>query len=173
MIKVLTKRERLIFYITAGVLVFALIFNFFLAPLLLKNNELNRAIHYQRAKIKKYLWLLSQKEAILAQNKDILQAMIPAEGQEDALVSSLSELEALAKNAGIRIVDIRPQQKSSGKEILIEARTEGDMDSYLKFIYNLENPLSLLRIKKIQLTAKPNASTLEGTFSISQLSGLE
>ena len=56
------------------------------------------------------------------------------------------------------------------KEILIDLRTEGTQEGYLKFFYNIENSLALLRIKKFRLTAKTNTQTLEGSFSISQLS---
>lgn len=177
MIRVLAKRERIILYATIGVVIFAIAFNFLLAPVLTKNDNLNREINLKRAKLKKYLWLISQKEAIQSKYSKFSPAPSVSDQQQDVLVSALSELENLAKNSGIRIIDLRPQQGAKGsdlyKEILIDLRTEGSMDGYLKFIYNLENSLSLLRIKKFQLTAKPNAQVLEGSFSISQLAVLD
>jgi hypothetical protein len=79
-------------------------------------------------------------------------------------------LEALAKDAGINIVDIAPQpaQDQSGKnnEVGIDLKTEGQVEGYLKFIYSMEKSLSLLRIKRFQLNVKPNSQLLEGNFSI-------
>jgi hypothetical protein len=173
MIKVLTKRERIILYTTIGIIIFALGFNFLIAPLLTKNENLNREIVLSRTKLKKYLRLLSQKDYI---EKKYNKFSTPLKGSQegtDAFVNALSELENLAKAANIRIVDIRPQSAKSlalYKETLIDLRTEGTMEGYLKFIYNLENSLSLLRIKRFQLNAKPNSPTLEGSFSVSQLS---
>lgn len=174
MIRVLSRRERVILYATAGVIIFAAIFNFLLAPVLTKNDNLNKEINLKRAKLKKYLWLLSQKEAIQGKYSKFSSAPGGLGQEQDALVSALSELENLAKNSGVKIIDLRPQQPAGGRdlyrEILIDLRTEGEMAGYLKFIYELENSLSLLRIKKFQLSAKPNSTILEGSFSISQLS---
>ena len=173
MIKVLTKRERIILYATIGIIIFTVVFNFLLAPILTKNDILNKEINITRIKLNKYLRLLSQRAYIQNKyNKFSSTFKIPEQGG-DTLVAALSELETLAKNANIRILDIRPQASKTSdiyKENLIEARTEGGMEGYLKFIYDIENSLSLLRIKRFQLNAKPGASGLEGSFSISQLS---
>lgn len=174
---ILNKREKLILYTTAGVIIFAVIFNFLIAPLLNRNDNLNREVSLKKAKLKKYLWLVSQKDTIKAKYGKFAPITGSVGQQEDALVGALSELEKLARNADIRIVDLRPQTREakggadSYKEVFIDLRTEGTMEGYIKFIYNLENSLSLLRIKKFQLTAKPNAQVLEGSFSIFQLSG--
>lgn len=172
MTKILSKREKIILFATIGIIAFAVVFNLFLAPLLSKNSDLNRQINFTRTKIKKYLWLLSHKDKLQAKyNKFYAGVRIQSESQ-DPLVTALSELEALAKNANIRIIDIRPQQTKPSDlypEILIDVRLEGTMEGYLNFIYNLENSPSLFKIRRFQLTAKANSPTLEGAFSVSQL----
>ena len=143
-------------------------------PVLNKNDALNKQINIAREKLKKYLQLLSQKEDI--QNKySNFSTRFKISGQpEDRVVSTFSELEGLAKEANIRIIDIRPQGTSKAaalyKEALIDLKTEGTTEGYLKFIYDIENSLLLLRIKRYQLTTKPNTPLLEGSFSISQVS---
>lgn len=177
MYRILTKREKIILYCTVGVVLLSIIFNFFLSPIIAKNENLNKEINFTKTKLKKYVRLLSQRDAIQSKYAKFANTLSSAGEQKDALVSALSELENLAKNANIRIIDLRPQQQAKTldlyQEILINLRTEGAMEGYLEFIYNLENSLSLLRIKKFQLTAKPNTQTLEGSFSISQISVLE
>jgi len=163
MIKVLSKREKVIFYATVGVIIFAVIFNFFIAPVLTKNDALNREIKVNRSKLAKYLWLLNNREAIQKKYSKFAPLGSLTGRQEDAAVDTMSGLENLAKNANVRIVDLRPQQ--AGK---IDLRTEGSMENYLKFIYDLENSLLLLKIKKIQISSRPNTTTLEGNFSLSQ-----
>jgi len=173
----LKKREKLIIYSTIGTIIFAVIFNLLIAPVLTKNENLNREIDLVRVKLKKYLWLLKQENYIQNKYNKFSSTFKVSEQQEDTLVSALSELENLTKAASIRLIDIRPQGFAGNlagyKEILIDLRTEGAMEGYLRFIYDLENSLSLLRIKKFQLTAKPYAILLDGSFSISQLSILE
>lgn len=174
MLRIFSKREKAILYTTIGVLIFALGFNFLIAPILTKNDYLNKEIALARAKLKKYRWLLSQKDHIKSKY-DRFSSLIKLDSkQQDSLTATLSELENLAKNANIRIIDLRPQTYKTldlYREILIDLRAEGTMEGYLNFIYNLENSLSLLRIKRFQFSAKPNVSTLEGNFSISHICG--
>lgn len=169
MLKILNKREKIILYATLGVVIFAVGFNFFIAPILAKNDYLNKEIALARAKLRKYRWLLSQKDYIQGKYNKFSSTLSV---QKDTLTSALSEVENLAQDANIRIIDIRPQtSRGSGsyQEMLIDLRTEGAMEGYLKFIYNLENSLSLLRIKRFQLSAKPNTAALEGSLSISKI----
>lgn len=169
--RILTKREKLILYTTVGVIVFSIAFNLLLAPIIKKNEDLNKKIKLAFTKLKKYTRLVSQKESIQAKFNEFSSTFgIPKE-EEDSVVSALSNLENLAKNANIHIIDIRPQApRTTGahKEIVIDLRTEGTMEGYLKFIYGIEHSLSALTIKRFQLSAKPNTAALEGTFSISQ-----
>jgi hypothetical protein len=170
MAKFLSKREMNTLYITVGVILFAVLFNLLLAPLLDKQRELSRQINFNRQKLKKYTRLLAEKEIIEAKYAKFSSAFRLPEQQEEPQVAVLSELESLANNAGIRITDVRPQGAGGGqKEISIEIRTEGEMPAYLKFLYAIEQSLSSLTIKKFQLNAKPNSRLLEGTFLISQL----
>lgn len=174
MLKILSKRERVILSAAVGVVIFAAGFNFLIAPILSKNDSLNKEITLTRAKLRKYRWLLSQKDYIQGKYSKFSSAAKLSVEEEDALTSALSELENLAKNANIRIIDLRPQATKSSdlyREIFIDLRAEGTMEGYLNFIYNLENSLSLLRIKKFQLSARPNTAVLEGSFSISRIYG--
>ena len=159
---------------TIGVIIFAIGFNFFLAPVLLKNDRLNKEINFTRSKLKKYLLILKKKDAIQAQYSKFASSQKLAEEDQDNLVAAFAQLEDLSKSANIRIIDIRPEtalrNQALYNEIVIDLRTEGTIEGYLKFIYDLENSISLLRIKRFRLNAKPNSQTLEGIFSISQLS---
>jgi len=160
-------------YITMIIIIFSIGFNFLVAPLLQKNDTLNKEITVNGAKLKKYTRLISQKEYIQNKYSKIVSgANLSKEGQ-NRLVSALSELENLAKDANIRIIDLRPQSDRGAdlnKEINIDLRTEGEIEEYFKFIYDIENSLSLLRIKRFQLNARPNTTLLDGSLFISQLS---
>jgi Tfp pilus assembly protein PilO len=171
--RVFTKREKIIFSATIGVFIFAVIFNLFFVPVLNRNDTLSRELSFTRAKLVKYTQLLGKKDTIRNKYGEFASTFKAPSKQEDTLVDSLTELENLSKQSNIKILDIRPQApKNLGlyREILIDLRTEGSMENYLKFIYNLENSLSLLRIIRFQLSSRPNTPTLEGSFSISQLS---
>jgi Tfp pilus assembly protein PilO len=147
-------------------------FNFLYEPIIGRNENLNKEINFTRAKLEKYLQLLSQKDYIQKKYSKYRVSTQNSEAGTDMFVNALSEIERLAKESGIIIADIRPQSQKSPdlyKERLINLRTEGAMEGYLKFIYNIENSLSLLKIRRFQLTAKPNSQSLGGNLVISQL----
>jgi len=152
MIKILSKREKLIFYTTISVIIFAVVFNLFIAPIMSKNDNLNDQIRLNREKLANYLWLAKNKDAIQKKYSKFVPVDSITGKEQGGTIDTLSELENLAVHSGIKIIDIRPQQetKSSGlyKENLIDLRAEGSLENYMKFIYNLENSLVLLRIKR-------------------------
>ena len=174
MTKILSIREKLILIITIAVVIFVISFNFIFEPVISKNSSLNREIRIEEARLSRYHRLLSQKELIEKKYRNKFSSIFKPQTQEDSLVSALSNLEDLAKQAKIRIIDIRPQgastESDSYRELMIDMRAEGKIEGFLKFIYSIENSLSLLKVKKFQLTAKPNSDILEGRFSISQIS---
>jgi len=176
MLRLLTSREKWIFYAASGIIIFALLFYFVIDPVFKENYSLNREINLTRVKLRKYMQLLSQKDYILAKNNKF--SLDPAfYGQtENMPMVILSELEKLAGLAGMKIVDMRqevPLDASGAKDAVINLKTEADMEGYLKFIYDVENSLALLKIKRFQINAKPNSQVLEGTFSIVPLSAPE
>ena len=170
--RILTKREKIILYITVSMIIFGFVFNFVITPVLKKSELLNKRIEITRTKLRKYILLLAQKDYIQQRYKNFSSRLTLSDANKSTSVTSLSVLEALAKDARLRIIDIRPQTPENlelYKEILIDLRTEGSQEGYLKFFYNIENSLALLRIKKFRLNTKPNTQTLEGNFSISQI----
>ncbi|MBP7216462.1 MAG: type 4a pilus biogenesis protein PilO [Candidatus Omnitrophica bacterium] len=173
MSKTFSSREKTIFFITIVVFLFAILFNIALVPILNYNEELNKSIMITRAKLERYAQLLGQKDSIKNKYSQFSSQLNLSEKKEDRLIEVLSELEKLAKGAGVRIVDIRPEgsfrEAHSYKELLIDVKTEGSIPDFTKFMYNLENSLSLLKIKKFKISSKPHAQTVEGTFSVSQL----
>jgi hypothetical protein len=169
----ITKREKSIFTITAAVVLASLAFSFIIAPLLRRAQALNQEIRVARFKLKRSLSLLSREAEIKGRYDQFAQRHhVSAEGPE-AQISSLTVLEDLAREAGIRIIDMRPQSAralESYQQTLIDLRTEGALEGYFRFLYSIENSLTLLEIKRFQLNARSNSQLLEGSFTISQLS---
>ena len=171
--KILSPREKLILSVTLIIVVFSIGFNFIIEPVLSKNTSLNKEISITRSRLKKYMRLLSQKDYIQNKYNKFSEILLRTNIGKDTSVNVLSEIENLAKESKIQILDIRPETPKIAdlyKESLIELRTEGEMESYLKFLYTIENSTSLFTIKSFQLNAKPNSQVLEGNFSISQTS---
>jgi hypothetical protein len=172
--RILSIREKLILILTAGIIVCAISFNLLIEPVLTKNAALNKEINIARSKLEKYAALLSRKDYIHKEYNKLTLTLRRGDASKDTFLDLLTEIENLARDAKIRIIDVRPQGTAkrigSEKESLIELRTEGDLESYLRFIYNTENSSFLLTIDNFQLNSKANSQSLEGNFLISQIS---
>ncbi|MEI8350435.1 MAG: hypothetical protein WCI77_09840 [Candidatus Omnitrophota bacterium] len=169
--RIITKRERVVLSFTVGIIVFSIVFNFAISPLLNTFDTVTKEIVVARARLEKYSRLLARKEYIERIYNKFSRDISTLGQSQGSLVDVLSELEKIAKDSGVRIVDIRPQNLNDvkqQKEVLVDLRTDGAMDQHLKFIYKIENSLSLLQIRRFQLLAKPGSQSLEGAFSISQ-----
>ena len=170
----LSQREKNIFYLTAAILAFALLFNFLAVPFLDKADRIHRQIRLARVKLIKYTALVSKKAYIQARYAKFFPGAQLAGSQDGTSVSALTELENLTRDSGIRILDLRPRQAAAAasgyNELPIDLRTEGEIEGYFKFIYNLQSSPSLLKVKSFQLSALPNSNALEGNFSIYQIS---
>lgn len=164
----LKKREKLILYITITVVFLSVVFNFIVFPLAAKYGTLNREINFNKTKLRKYLQLLNQKQEIENKYGRFFSNQGSFSDSKNNLVAAMATLETLAKNANIKIIDIRPQTISKGDKVIIELRTEGQIEAYTKFIYDTEASLSLFKIVRLQLAAKANKTALEGAFTITQ-----
>jgi len=169
--RLISKREKTILFVTLAVILFSVVYTFFISPLLKRADILNKEIKRARLKLKKYAYLLSQETQLKEKYDQFVSRQHLLDVTENPAISALSILEALAKEANIRIIDIRPKTpRAAGqyRETAIDLRTEGTMEGYLKFLYSIENSLTLLDVQRFQLNAKPNSQLLEGSFSISQ-----
>lgn len=171
MLKVLKTREQFLLYVIFGLVSLSFVFNLIAYPLLQKNRSLDIEISKTRLKLMKCLDVLSRKDELKNISPDFSFGSTAFEQKQDTTVAVLAELEYLSQKAAIKILDIRPQSitRASGtREVSFDLRAEGEIDSYVKFIYEIENSVFLLKLKKIMLRAKPDSSSIEGTFTITQ-----
>ncbi|MFH1338991.1 MAG: type 4a pilus biogenesis protein PilO [Candidatus Omnitrophota bacterium] len=168
----LLKRERIILYFTLGLIGFSLMLNFIFLPVINEFGDLNKEITLCQLNLKKSIKLLSRKQKIQQDYTQISSLTQLEAGEEEIITLVLAQLENLASQAGLRIIDIRPQASRDldrYKEIVVELKQEGKIEGFLRFIYDLENPPHLLRIKKLQLNSKAAGGVLEGQLLVSKI----
>ncbi len=165
MLKNLAKRERIIFLI-ALIVVFLLFCSYLFTPMVDKITGLNKEISVSRLKLKNYYLLLSRKEMIKSKYADFVSAGY-FNKHDNETINVVSELENLCKSAGARIVEIRPKDKDEGSTGLIEARTVGTIENYLKLFYDMENSPYLLKMKKAQISLRKEDGLLDGILVVS------
>jgi len=175
--RLLSKREKVVLWATILIVGSSILFATVLDPFLTRNAGLNRQIGATKKKLQKYLWLLKQKDILdkSFSGSPLLKNFFTLD--QDNVIDALAILEDLATESGIKIVDLRPnfsnKTKISSAVNSIELRAEGTIEGVLKFVYLLENSGSALKIKKMQISSKPNSSYLEARFNIAQINPAE
>ena len=167
--RTITSREKKAFFITASLVFIFLVNIFFLEPLMAKNDKLNAELHVSKTKLTKYLALIKRKDFLQAKYPQFYSDFMTLEKAGQGATDIFMELDGLAKGAHLVISDIRPEssgEKRTGKAKAVEVRTEGTIEAHVKFLYDFENSLSLLRIKRFALNVRPHTQSLEGRFSV-------
>jgi Tfp pilus assembly protein PilO len=117
-----------------------------------------------KVKLQKSLSIIKDKERIDKEYAAYADRLKPKSSDEEELTSILNELETLARNANLKIVSMRPRQPKDMdyyKTFTVEADTESDMGSLMKFIYDVKNSQQLIKIDKLNINTK---SSQEGVI---------
>lgn len=171
--RLLQDKEKTILYFIISIVIFSVAFNIVAVPVLTENKLLDSEIMAARSRLERYTRLLSRRDDIQNQYNRLFEQFGDVKRLQEGAPGFLSELEGLAKSANIRLQEIRPQGSTKdmdfAKETIVDLKTEGVFEDYLKFIYSIENSPLLLKIKKFQLKSKSTSQDLDGSFSISKI----
>lgn len=155
----LSKREKYLFY---SVIILTFLFSMerlVFHPLAAKLTLLNQEILDQEVKLKKALMLQGRREKILNEYEDYKGYLkIEASSREEVVARLLKEIERMARESKVSLVDIKPQAqpKKVGdyKKYGIEIESEAPMEQIVDFLYRLQNCGLLLRVEKLSLNPK-------------------
>jgi hypothetical protein len=169
MAPILKRREKVILALTVGVIFFSILFNFLIVPVARRNDALSGEIKVLRTRLARQKGLLANKDEISKKYQSLYAGLDLGSLQAQTLVTMLSEIERIAQVSGVKVVDVRPQGQQGEKVMAVDFKAEGTMEGYFRFLYALDNSLALLRVRRVQLTARPgNAGVLEGLFTVAQ-----
>jgi len=159
--KITGKRERILWAAALTVLA-AFAMKLALEPLLAKAAGLRRSIRAYEAELREYRRLISQENRI----KDFY-SRLPASAKldtpaQDHLSATLSLLEDISRQAGLRVIDVRPAESYAGKSKspAVNIRQEGDMAAVMKFIAGVESSSANLLIRRLNITARSGGGDL-------------
>ena len=121
----------------------------------LKSRVLDDQIKLSARKLERYRSLVGKKA---------LYRSVARSGHAVSANEALADIEKMAREAGVRIIEIRPESGQVTNELSIGLLTEAGEDSFVRFLYELD--ASNLVTRRVQLSAKPNSDQLEGAFSL-------
>lgn len=170
MMRIFEFNAKKIIYLLSAVLIVTFCGSFII-PAYREYADLTGSIYQGKSKLKKYRWLISQESDFKQKAAGIQSGVDLESGKSGSLVALLQELESAASNSGVKLSEIKPQGsfgRGAPKELRIELALEGSLEGCLKFVYNIDSSILLLKIKKLRLDSKPNTQDLQARLIISQ-----
>jgi len=171
----MTGRQKILIYITCGIVGVFLMERFFFTSLRSKAKELNRQIKAEEANLKIGLEIQKRKERATKDYQDYRSFLSATEKSEKELFTGfLREIENLAQKSGLSILNLTPKNEPQNlkdyKKYTAELRAEASLENFIKFLEDLQNNSLLIKLDKLALTPKDeqgNILKLDATVSIS------
>lgn len=160
------KEQLIIVYIVSAILCVWIVARFVFGPFHEKLSSLSQEARLSEERLKKGLALVAKKEPInKAYEKYASYFSLQSVSDEEATAVFLKEVEKVGRESGITILDMKPQKDTEkdkiSKQYSINIKAEGDMNSFVDFLYALHLSKLLLSIEKMVLAPKgDNASVL-------------
>ena len=160
----MSKREKFIFYGAALFIFLAVMDRLVISPILSKITSLNKEIQEKGAAIKRNTHILSNRDRVSAEKvkyASFLNKFESAAGEDET--SLLKEIETLANEASVYIIDIKPAGAKTGggySMYTVKLNCEAQMENVISFMYNIENSNDLLTIINYKITPKSKDSSI-------------
>lgn len=109
---------------------------------------------------------LSQKDIVASRYEKLSKYFKNVGSGEETTAIILSEIESLGRKSNLNLLDLKPQEtKDRGfyKEYSVEMEAEGEMESLMDFVYQLNASAQLLRVEKLRLNLKDKQSKVVTT----------
>lgn len=135
--------------------------------------RVNRAIKVGEKQLGHDLRNVHQKEQISKEYEKYVQYIQRSGSDEEEVAKILGEIESLARQSQIYLVDMKPQTPKEVdfyKGYAVEIAAEGEMASLTTFLYQLNTSPQLLRVEKLRLNSKKKGDkTLKSSMLITKI----
>lgn len=156
-------KERLGLFIALTILFLAFVDRLIINPIINRIHQINNEIVTDERQLRLNLSRLKQKEVVAEKYKKYSQYVKKVGTDEEEQTKILSEIEELARKSNISISNMKPQSPkeiSFYKKYEIEIEVEGEMESLVNFLYEINNSSQLLRAKRVTFGLKENKSSV-------------
>lgn len=169
----LSKKERIGLSMAFVFLAVAFLDRLMIAPIRNRFHRLSQEIRTSEKQLGSDLRNLNQKEFITQEYEKNLSYIKRSGSDEEEVAKILGEIESLARKSSVYLVDMKPRKPEGVDfyvEYTIEIETEGQMESLVNFLHQLNTSAQLLRVEKLRLNqAKAGSTVLKGSMLITKV----
>lgn len=159
----LSKREKLIFYLSVFFVSLTLLDRLVISPVSSKMRALDKEIQDKETGIKRDIKILAQKDRIAAESTKYNSFLDKTKSEEEETSSLLKEIESLAGKSTVYLIDMKPggvKEVGQSMKYLVNLNCEAQMEQLVDFMYDIENSLKLLIIEKYEISPKTRESSV-------------
>jgi Tfp pilus assembly protein PilO len=168
----LSNRERLIFYVTLAVVGIVVLDRLALSPILSKTDELRETITLQEEAIEQSLIIVTEEDRIKKEIELYAPYLSQSDTEEKEVATFLKEVENIAKQSSVYLVDIKPAGKTvegAATRYFVKLNFEAEMEQVMAFFYNISGQEQLLGIESYEIAPKvEGASVVACSASVSK-----
>ncbi len=159
----LSKREKMIFYISTLMILFFILDRVVVGPVYHKMKALDMKIQDEEISIKQALHVLVQKDKILHEGRQYESYSVDAPNPEKEAVALLKEIESTADKAGVSLLYVKPakdETEGAAHKFYATLECESEMTSLAGFFHEIEGSNKLLKIEKFDIEPKSKDSSV-------------
>ncbi|MCM8765339.1 MAG: type 4a pilus biogenesis protein PilO [Candidatus Omnitrophica bacterium] len=165
-----SRRERVLLFITVGIIILAGLLNFLVIPVRKKWRRLNSQIVNLKTKLGRYAKIISLEQEIEARYNVYADYLKTKGSPEEALASVLQEIEKFARSSGVLLTNIVPstlEVKDFYQKFEVRMEIEADISSLGRFLFELQKSKYLFRIVRLSIATKSGSKdTLRSSLQL-------
>lgn len=166
----LTGREQKILYGVFALLLFVVGYHGVWTPVMGKFTDLDEQIFAMEMKLRKAKIFYRQRSEILEESKKFQNLeQLDAGSDEEEIARLLNLVEQTARQAGVSLSDVKPQQvraDKASKSFVVELNAESDLRQLIEFTYGLQFSPQLLKVEQVNASPKEEKSATLRSFLV-------
>jgi Tfp pilus assembly protein PilO len=158
-----SRREKIVFAAAGVVVGLFLLERGLVSPLARAWSELDEEVASKEIQLRRELQTLEQRDAALRAEKLYSPSLQQTGSDEEEMVKLLKDIEVHARQAGVKVRDLRPQpmrKNAYGKVCAVMVTTEASWPPLAAFLHNVETSPRFLRVEKLTVNAKSDSSSV-------------
>jgi len=153
----LSKREKYILFITVGIILTCVIYNFLISPVIKKSKQMNQQFRQKTIKLQKSLQVLNRAKLLQDWHNSIPFNLKASEIRQDGVTKIKSYIVDISKKNLVQIINISSpgerEEHENYKFIFISLALKGQMENIIDFIYDIESSPMMFTVDKLQFSS--------------------
>ncbi|MBF0503693.1 MAG: type 4a pilus biogenesis protein PilO [Candidatus Omnitrophica bacterium] len=171
--KKLSTRETVILFITLGLVLAFIIFQWVIKPMQGSAIDIDDQFRLNHAHLVKARKMVAIKQEVEARYQNLVDVIGTAASEASQMTAMVSKIESTARDANVHIANIQPQKAVTQKEVTffpVELQIDGQWLDIVRFLYMLQQKPNLYFIDELNVEKYSDAvNTLRGRIVVSSI----